>query len=149
MCSLVHEWSWPATPCRCSLMDYTSMSQLVVVSFLSRLFRAPSLLKWTLTDEEKSCPHYFPLSSAPLSLLTLFYEHYKAVFHLSFIKIKLCSTQGNPSRPSFIFLLPCCHSSVNCRHHRPSSPPPSCDAFIPHVVFLLPLDQLFYLLPAS
>lgn len=42
---------------------------------------------------------------------------------------------GNAEQaPFFIFLLPRCHSSVNCRHHRPASPPASLP---PHPVLLL------------
>lgn len=57
------------------------MSQLVVVSFLSRLFRASSLLKWTLTDEERTFFFFFlPLTS--------FHYHQ----HLSRSKLSFMST---------------------------------------------------------
>lgn len=56
---------------------------------------------------------------------------------------------GSATPAPFLFLRPCCHWSVNCRHHRPSSPPqslPASVAFIHHVLFLFPLHPLYLLL---
>lgn len=114
-------------------MDYTSMSQLVVVSFLWRLFRAPSLLKWTLADEEKTLTsfhyqrrpsrskHSF-MSITGQSLSSVIYQNLiilhtgnaeQALFYFSTASLPLkCELQTSqacltPSRPPS----PCCFYS--------------------------------------
>lgn len=59
-----------------------------------------------------------------------------------------------PNRHSFIFLLPRCHSSVNCRQHKPASTPflppaPPCFYSPRFYSFFFLLYQLLHLLPAS